>query len=68
MFQGSSGNPLQNCRRICHGVREDATYLVTGGLGMLGQSVAKWLISKGAKHLVLTGRNASAEATQELGT
>jgi len=47
-------------------VREDATYLVTGGLGMLGQSVAKWLISKGAKHLVLTGRNASAEATQQL--
>ena len=47
-------------------VREDATYLVTGGLGMLGRSVAKWLLSKGAKHLVLTGRNASSEAAQEL--
>lgn len=47
-------------------VRGDATYLVTGGLGMLGRSVAKWLISKGAKHLVLTGRNASSEAAQEL--
>ena len=43
-------------------VRSDATYLVTGGLGMLGRSVAEWLINKGAKHLVLTGRNASAEA------
>ena len=47
-------------------VRGDATYLVTGGLGMLGRSVAKWLVSKGAKHLVLTGRNASSEAAQEL--
>jgi len=45
-------------------VRSDATYLVTGGLGMLGRSVAEWLINKGAKHLVLTGRNASAEAAQ----
>jgi surfactin synthase thioesterase subunit/NAD(P)-dependent dehydrogenase (short-subunit alcohol dehydrogenase family)/acyl carrier protein len=47
-------------------VRQDATYLVTGGLGMLGRSVAKWLIGKGAKHLVLTGRNASWEAAKEL--
>jgi acyl transferase domain-containing protein/surfactin synthase thioesterase subunit/acyl carrier protein len=45
-------------------VRSDATYLVTGGLGMLGRSVTEWLINKGAKHLVLTGRNASAEAAQ----
>jgi NAD(P)-dependent dehydrogenase (short-subunit alcohol dehydrogenase family) len=47
-------------------VRADASYLVTGGLGMLGRSVAKWLIDKGAKHLVLTGRTASAEAAQEV--
>src|SRR5215472_4539455 len=47
-------------------VRGDATYLVTGGLGMLGRSVAKWLISKGAKHLVLTGRNASSETAQKV--
>jgi acyl transferase domain-containing protein/surfactin synthase thioesterase subunit/acyl carrier protein len=47
-------------------VRGDASYLVTGGLGMLGRSVAKWLMGKGAKHLVLTGRNASSQAAQEL--
>jgi acyl transferase domain-containing protein/surfactin synthase thioesterase subunit/acyl carrier protein len=47
-------------------VRQDATYLVTGGLGMLGRCMAKWLISKGAKHLVLTGRNASWDAAKEL--
>jgi len=47
-------------------VRGDATYLVTGGLGMLGRSVAKWLISKGAKQLILTGRNAKPDAAKEL--
>jgi acyl transferase domain-containing protein/surfactin synthase thioesterase subunit/acyl carrier protein len=47
-------------------VRSDASYLVTGGLGMLGRSVAKWLIRKGAKHLVLTGRNANSVAAQEV--
>jgi NAD(P)-dependent dehydrogenase (short-subunit alcohol dehydrogenase family)/acyl carrier protein len=33
---------------------------------MLGRSVAKWLISKGAKHLILTGRNASTDTAKEL--
>ncbi|MGB5212138.1 MAG: SDR family NAD(P)-dependent oxidoreductase, partial [Anderseniella sp.] len=47
-------------------VRSDATYLITGGLGMLGRSVAKWLIGKGAKHLVLTGRNATSRIAQDL--
>ena len=47
-------------------VRGDATYLVTGGLGMLGRSVAKWLISKGAKQLILTGRSANPDTAKEL--
>jgi len=47
-------------------VRGDASYLIAGGLGMLGRSVAKWLIGKGAKHLVLTGRNAKADVAQEI--
>ena len=47
-------------------IRADATYLVTGGLGMLGHRVAKWLIARGAKHLVLTGRNAVPDVAREL--
>ncbi|MEJ0079196.1 MAG: SDR family NAD(P)-dependent oxidoreductase [Alphaproteobacteria bacterium] len=47
-------------------IRADATYLVTGGLGMIGHRVARWLISKGAKHVVLTGRNASPDAAKGL--
>ncbi len=38
--------------------REDATYLITGGLGGLGLVVADWMVSQGAKHLVLVGRSA----------
>ncbi|WP_441260607.1 type I polyketide synthase [Bradyrhizobium sp. 521_C7_N1_3] len=49
-------------------IRDDATYLVTGGLGMLGRSIAKWLIRKGAKYLVLTGRTASSTAVQNIFT
>ncbi|MFB1483789.1 type I polyketide synthase [Corallococcus sp. RDP092CA] len=37
-------------------IREQASYLVTGGLGALGLEVAKWLVAKGARHLVLLGR------------
>jgi NADPH:quinone reductase-like Zn-dependent oxidoreductase/SAM-dependent methyltransferase len=47
-------------------IRGDATYLVTGGLGGLGLEVARWLVAKGARSLVLAGRrppSAGAAAT-----
>ncbi|MEZ4454678.1 MAG: SDR family NAD(P)-dependent oxidoreductase [Nannocystaceae bacterium] len=34
----------------------DGTYLITGGLGAVGLELAAWLIDRGARHLVLTGR------------
>ncbi|SHN40668.1 type I polyketide synthase [Chitinophaga sp. CF418] len=37
-------------------VQKDNTYLVTGGFGSLGALVVQWLIQKGARHIVLTGR------------
>lgn len=41
----------------------NATYLITGGLGGLGLTVAEWMVERGAQHLVLVGRRgASAEA------
>nr|WP_240807311.1 type I polyketide synthase [Polyangium spumosum] len=52
-------------RRGAH-VREDGTYLVTGGLGGLGLSLAKWLIAQGARHLALMGRGAPNEAAREV--
>jgi acyl transferase domain-containing protein/NADPH:quinone reductase-like Zn-dependent oxidoreductase len=40
----------------------DGTYWITGGLGSLGKETARWLVGRGARHLVLTGRHAD-EAT-----
>jgi acyl transferase domain-containing protein len=41
----------------------EATYLVTGGFGGFGRKTAEWLMSNGAKHLVLTGRT-GADSTE----
>ncbi|MEM9660435.1 MAG: KR domain-containing protein, partial [Planctomycetota bacterium] len=38
-------------------IRSDSSYLVTGGLGGLGISTATWLLSRGAEHISLLGRN-----------
>lgn len=46
-------------------VRTDATYLVTGGLGGLGLSVATWLAEQGASHLVLTSRHGVTTPSQQ---
>ena len=39
-----------------------ATYLITGGLGGFGLSVAKWLVERGARNLVLVGRSGASSA------
>ena len=36
--------------------RPDGTYLITGGLGVLGLEVAGWLAGRGARRLLLVGR------------
>ena len=43
----------------------DATYLVTGGLGGFGLAVARRLAERGARHLVLVGRNPPRPETGE---
>ncbi len=35
------------------------SYLITGGMGGLGLKVAEWLVTQGAKHLILAGRRNS---------
>jgi acyl transferase domain-containing protein/NADPH:quinone reductase-like Zn-dependent oxidoreductase len=42
----------------------DASYLITGGLGALGLEVAAWLVERGARHLVLTGRSEPKPAAE----
>jgi acyl transferase domain-containing protein/acyl carrier protein len=46
-------------------VRENGTYLITGGLGELGLTVTRWLVEQGARHLVLVGRRGAASAAAQ---
>jgi acyl transferase domain-containing protein/acyl carrier protein len=48
--------------------RPDATYLITGGFGGFGATLARWIIEHGGRHLVLMGRSgaASEEAKRTL--
>jgi acyl transferase domain-containing protein len=36
----------------------DASFLITGGAGALGLTVAEWMVTRGARRLLLTGRRA----------
>jgi amino acid adenylation domain-containing protein len=42
-------------------VDSEGSYLVTGGLGALGIKIARWLVERGARHLVLMGRRGLPE-------
>jgi acyl transferase domain-containing protein/acyl carrier protein len=36
--------------------RQDVAYIVTGAFGALGGAVARWMVTKGARHLILPAR------------
>ncbi|KAI8945912.1 ketoacyl-synt-domain-containing protein [Xylaria longipes] len=41
-------------------LKDHATYILIGGTGGLGRSMARWMVSRGARHLVLVSRSGSA--------
>jgi phthiocerol/phenolphthiocerol synthesis type-I polyketide synthase C len=45
-------------------LKADGTYLISGGLGGLGLTVADWMARHGAGHLVLLGRRGAAGAEE----
>jgi acyl transferase domain-containing protein/NADPH:quinone reductase-like Zn-dependent oxidoreductase/acyl carrier protein len=45
-------------------LRDDATYLVTGGLGAIGLEIAGYLAAHGARHLMLAARRPPGAAAQ----
>ncbi|QRN93953.1 SDR family NAD(P)-dependent oxidoreductase [Archangium violaceum] len=47
-------------------VLPDATYLITGGLGGLGLSAARWLVEHGARNLLLVGRGGASGFAREV--
>ncbi|AKT40701.1 type I polyketide synthase [Chondromyces crocatus] len=56
--------PVRPAAHPAFAVRADATYLITGGLGGLGLSLARWLVTSGARHLALLGRSAPTTTAQ----
>jgi acyl transferase domain-containing protein/acyl carrier protein/short-subunit dehydrogenase len=47
-------------------IRGDATYLITGGLGGLGLTAARWLVGEGARHLLLVGRQGPGASARQV--
>jgi NADPH:quinone reductase-like Zn-dependent oxidoreductase len=41
-------------------LRPDSTYVIIGGTGGLGRSMTRWMITKGARHIVLVSRSGQA--------
>lgn len=41
-------------------LRQDATYIITGGTGGIGRSLASWMFENGATHVVLLGRSGAS--------
>ena len=57
-----SGRPSENSLSL----QANASYLITGGLGGLGLAVARWMVSEGARNLVLAGRSAPSKEAREI--
>jgi len=47
-------------------LRGNATYLITGGMGGLGQLMTQWLVERGARRIVLSGRSEPSEEATRL--
>ncbi|TGJ80361.1 hypothetical protein E0Z10_g8409 [Xylaria hypoxylon] len=39
----------------------DATYVVSGGFGGLGQKIIRWMVDQGARHLIVTSRSGAVD-------
>ena len=59
-------NVLRMPSLVRSNLREDRTYLVTGGMGGIGCAVARWLAENGAGTIVLNGRRDPDLATEEV--
>ncbi len=58
--------PAQNTTAVLAPVQKvaDGAYLITGGLGLLGNELGHWLVRQGARHLVLTSRSGLPERAE----
>jgi phthiocerol/phenolphthiocerol synthesis type-I polyketide synthase C len=46
-------------------LRASTTYLITGGLGGIGLTVAQWMVGRGVRHVALVGRRGAGESAHD---
>jgi len=51
-------------RKPAYDFDENATYVVSGGLGTCGKAISQWMVDKGAKHLLLLSRSGAQSAPE----
>jgi acyl transferase domain-containing protein/NADPH:quinone reductase-like Zn-dependent oxidoreductase len=55
-------SPLKDALTTPKLLKPDATYIIAGGTGGIGRALVPWMISKGAKNVIMLGRSASSNA------
>lgn len=63
VFMTNMSNQVNTKNRASYKLPRDATYVLGGGLGGLGRSIARWLVSHGACHLILLSRSGAKTET-----
>ncbi|HHK5566515.1 TPA: SDR family NAD(P)-dependent oxidoreductase [Bacillus thuringiensis] len=66
LMRKSNNSKVEKNRTTSLEIKENATYLITGGTGALGLIYAEYLVDRGAKHIVLVSRRGSNEYTTKL--
>ncbi|KAF2741959.1 hypothetical protein M011DRAFT_413522 [Sporormia fimetaria CBS 119925] len=49
--------PVVQGRHSHYRFDEDATYIIVGGFGGIGRAIARWMVSRGARHLLILSRS-----------
>ncbi|KAI3017033.1 hypothetical protein CBS147482_2834 [Aspergillus niger] len=62
--QSANGLDVARSRRNVD-LSPDLAYVLVGGLGGIGQTLATWMVEKGARHLVLLSRSAGTSARDQ---
>ena len=44
-------------------LREDISYLITGGTGGIGRAISSWMAQHGARHIILASRSGQKKAS-----
>ncbi|KAJ5595529.1 uncharacterized protein N7459_001737 [Penicillium hispanicum] len=58
--------PIVPSRKSSYNFDPNASFVISGGLGGLGRSIARWMASRGAKNLILLSRSTARDSAKEL--